>query len=76
MMVYELDDIEKEALLGAAIDRARADLNDGKPLTEMRQANQPCRWMDADNNLSEGEHQFTGGLCSTCGATALEGERV
>jgi hypothetical protein len=35
MMTYELDDIEKEALLGAVIDRARADLNDGRPLTEM-----------------------------------------
>ena len=36
MMLYELDDIEKEALLGAVVKRARADLNDGKPLTEMR----------------------------------------
>lgn len=36
MMLYELDDIEKEALLGVVVDRARADLNDGKPLTEMR----------------------------------------
>lgn len=37
MRISELDDIEKEALLGAVVDRARADLNDGKPLTEMRQ---------------------------------------
>lgn len=36
MRVSELDDIEKEALLGAAVNRARADLNDGRPLTEMR----------------------------------------
>lgn len=39
MMTYELDDIEKRALLTAVVDRARADLNDGKPLTEMRPEN-------------------------------------
>jgi hypothetical protein len=33
MMTYELDDIEKEALLNTVITRARADLNDGRPLT-------------------------------------------
>jgi hypothetical protein len=38
MMIYELDDIEKRALLDTVIDRARADLNDGQPLTEMS----PC----------------------------------
>jgi len=32
MMTYELDDTEKEALLGAVIDRVRADLNDEKQL--------------------------------------------
>lgn len=37
MMTYELDDIEKRALMGEVVDRARADLNDGKPLTEMRE---------------------------------------
>lgn len=36
MMLYELDDIEKKVLLGEVIQRARADLNDGRPLTEMR----------------------------------------
>lgn len=36
MMVYELDDAEKDLLMQMAVDRARADLNDGKPLTEMR----------------------------------------
>lgn len=36
MRISELDDIEKEALLSAVIRRARAGLNDGKPLTEMR----------------------------------------
>jgi hypothetical protein len=36
MMTYELDDTEKEALLNTVITRARADLNDGRPLTEMR----------------------------------------
>lgn len=35
MRVSELDDIEKRALLGQVIDRARADLNNGQPLTEM-----------------------------------------
>lgn len=40
MMLYELDDTEKEALLGAVIDRVRADLNDGKPLTEEQE--KPC----------------------------------
>lgn len=35
MMLYELDDTEKAALMEAVVDRARADLNDGKPLTEM-----------------------------------------
>jgi hypothetical protein len=40
-MTYELDEIEKRALMGAlmgvVVDRARADLNDGRPLTEMRE---------------------------------------
>lgn len=36
MRVSELDDIEKKVLLGAVVKRARADLNDGRPLTEMR----------------------------------------
>ena len=36
MMLYELDDIEKQALMNQVVSRARADLNDGKPLTEMR----------------------------------------
>lgn len=34
-MLYELDEVEKRALLGAVVERARADLNDGQPLTEM-----------------------------------------
>jgi hypothetical protein len=38
MMTYELDDIEKAALLNKVVDRARADLNDGRPLTEMRRS--------------------------------------
>jgi hypothetical protein len=37
MMIYELDDIEKGILLDKVLERARADLNDGRPLTEMRQ---------------------------------------
>lgn len=37
MRISELDDIEKRVLMGAAVDRARADLNDGRPLTEMRE---------------------------------------
>ena len=36
MMLYELDDIEKSALMGSVVGRARADLNDGEPLTEMK----------------------------------------
>lgn len=36
MRISELDDIEKVALLSAVVKRARADLNDGRPLTEMR----------------------------------------
>lgn len=35
-MIYELDETEKRALLSMALNRARADLNDGRPLTEMR----------------------------------------
>lgn len=35
MRVSELDDIEKAVLLGAVVNRARADLNDGQPLTQM-----------------------------------------
>lgn len=35
-MISELDDVEKAALLDVVIARARADLNDGKPLTEMK----------------------------------------
>lgn len=34
-MLYELDEVEQEALFGMVINRARADLNDGQPLTEM-----------------------------------------
>ena len=37
MMVYELDDIEKRALMGAVVDRSGADLSDGRPLTETDQ---------------------------------------
>lgn len=37
MMTYELDGVEKRALMGLVVDRARADLNDGRPLTEMGQ---------------------------------------
>ena len=40
MMTYELDDIEKAALFSTVIQRARADLNEGRPLTEMRQETQ------------------------------------
>lgn len=44
-MTYELDDIESlcdvvavsRALSDMVVARARADLNDGRPLTEMRQ---------------------------------------
>jgi hypothetical protein len=36
-MTYELDDIEKHAPMGVVVDRARADLNDGRPLTETRE---------------------------------------
>lgn len=35
MRVSELDEVEKRVLLGVVIDRARADLNGGQPLTEM-----------------------------------------
>jgi hypothetical protein len=38
MMTYELDDVEKQALMDKVVERARAELNDGRPLTEMRQA--------------------------------------
>lgn len=37
MMVYELDDTEGRVLMGAVVDRARADPNDGKPLIEMQE---------------------------------------
>lgn len=40
MRVSELDDIEKEVLLGEVIQRARADLNNGRPLTETRAENE------------------------------------
>jgi hypothetical protein len=35
-MLYELDDIERRALMNMVVDRARADLNEGRPLTEMK----------------------------------------
>lgn len=35
MMLYELDEVEQEVLVGMVVNRARADLNDGQPLTEM-----------------------------------------
>lgn len=41
MTTHQLNDTEKRALLDAVVDRARADLNDGRPLTEMREAQQP-----------------------------------
>jgi hypothetical protein len=37
IMTHELDDIEKRALSDMVVARARADPNDGRPLTEMRQ---------------------------------------
>lgn len=37
MMVYELDDTERDLLMQMAVDRARTDLDDGRPLTEMRE---------------------------------------
>lgn len=42
MRLSELDDIEKEVLLGEVVERARADLNDGRPLTETRITEQRC----------------------------------
>lgn len=33
MMTYELDDLDKEILMGKVVERP--DLNDGRPLTEM-----------------------------------------
>lgn len=41
MMTYELDEVEKRVLLSEVIDRARADLNEGRPLTEMGQSERP-----------------------------------
>lgn len=41
-MLYELDDVEKRALMESVVDRARADLNDGRPLTEMRAERLEC----------------------------------
>lgn len=34
-MLYELDEVEKAGLLDTVVRRARMDLNDGRPLTEM-----------------------------------------
>lgn len=36
MMIYELDDIEKDVLMRTVVTRARADLNNGKALTQAR----------------------------------------
>jgi hypothetical protein len=36
MRISELDDTEKRALLESVVDRARADLSDGRPLTQMQ----------------------------------------
>lgn len=38
MTTHELNDTEKRTLLDIVLNRARADLNDGRPLTEMRQS--------------------------------------
>lgn len=35
MMLYELDEIELDALMAATVARARTALNGGRPLTEM-----------------------------------------
>lgn len=35
-MVYELDETEKPQLLSVVVDRPRADLNDGNPLSQMK----------------------------------------
>lgn len=41
-MLYELDEVEKAGLLDAVLQRARADLNDGRPLTKMRDSGCTC----------------------------------
>lgn len=44
MMPYELDGIEKEVLLSKVVERARATLNYGKPLTQMRAGERIQTW--------------------------------
>jgi len=46
-MTYELDDVEKRALMGKVAERARADLNDGRPLTELAGGAQVTRRIQA-----------------------------
>ena len=58
MMIYELDDIEAGALLDMVVDRA-ADLNDGKPLTEMQREQ---RSMDAEVDEIKSDVDWLTGL--------------
>ena len=64
MMLYELDEIEKMALLNLVITRARADLNGGKPLTEMPA--QPER--EFDKIFAQLEAADYPATCNDCGA--------
>lgn len=54
MRISELDDIEKEILMGKVVERARADLNQGRPLTEMRDSGVTHEMLFAP--CLEGEH--------------------
>ena len=66
MRISELDDIEKEALLGMVIRRARADLNDGRPLTELR-GKQVEREYCPGCEASVTETDYEAGWCTQCG---------
>jgi len=52
----------------------------GKPCPPYQQPTQPapdddlCKWVDADNVVQSGPHQFENGRCSTCGTIAPDGE--
>lgn len=66
MRISELDDIEKEVLLGMVVQRARADLNDGRPLTEMRRKRPEREYCpNCIASLTETDHEAE--RCTQCG---------
>lgn len=70
MRISELDDIEKEVLLGAVVKRIRNDLNGGRPLSEMRSGRDYCSACEA--SLTSVDHKAQ--RCTQCNYSLTESE--